>query len=102
MNLIQQEEKVTHDTTNSKYTQVLGDMQNKLKILTEEWNKKFQSDKNNYENIIYNLEEKFKNEIDNLNENHSKEIESLKNNISLLKQRDDLLNNFEKRKKRKT
>ena len=84
------------DTTNSKYTQVLGDMQNKLKILTEEWNKKFQSDKNNYENIIFNLEEKFKNEIDNLNENHNKEIESLKNNISLLKQRDDLLNNFEK------
>ena len=84
------------DTTNSKYTQVLGDMQNKLKILTEEWNKKFQSDKNNYENIIYNLEEKFKNEIDNLNENHSKEIENLKNNITLLKQRDELLNNFEK------
>ena len=84
------------DTTNSKYTQVLGDMQNKLKFLTEEWNKKFQSDKNNYENIIFNLEEKFKNEIDNLNENHSKEIENLKNNISLLKQRDDLLNNFEK------
>ena len=84
------------DTTNSKYTQVLGDMQNKLKILTEEWNKKFQTDKNNYENIIFNLEEKFKNEIENLNENHNKEIESLKNNISLLKQRDDLLNNFEK------
>ena len=85
-----------NDTTNSKYTQVLGDMQNKLKILTDEWNKKFQSDKNNYENIIFNLEEKFKNEIENLNENHNKEIESLKNNISLLKQRDDLLNNFEK------
>ena len=85
-----------NDTTSTKYSQVLGDMQNKLKILAEEWNKKFQIDKNNYENIIFNLEEKFKNEIDNINDNHNKEIEKLKNNINLLKQRDELLNNFEK------
>ena len=50
-----------NDTTTSKYNQVMIDMQNKLKILTDEWNKKFQTDKNNYENIIFNLEEKFKN-----------------------------------------
>ena len=85
-----------NDTTNSKYNKVLGDMQNKLKFLAEEWSKKLQTDKNNYESIIFNLEEKFKNEIDNINENHSKEIEKLKTNINLLKQRDELLNNFEK------
>ena len=60
-----------------KYNQMYNEMQNNMKMISSEWDKKLKKVQNNYESIITDIETKQKYDIDTMKTKY--EIESQKN-----------------------
>jgi hypothetical protein len=78
------------------FNSTINDMQDKVKLLSSEWEKKLKKEQNDYETVIIGLEEKNKNQLDLIYKEHQNEIELKNKEIEKLKGRDELLKNFEK------
>lgn len=78
------------------YSKAMLEMQDKVKMLSTEWDKKLKTERNDYENIITEIELKHKNQLDNIFQEHQIEIENKSNEILKLKESAELLKNFEK------
>ena len=91
------EPKVNKAKTNQKnFNEAMVEMQEKVKMLSTEWDKKLKTERGNYETIITELEAKHKTQLDNIFHEHQIEINNKNLEIEKYKQSADLLKNFEK------
>jgi chromosome segregation ATPase len=89
-------EKKNSLATKISYSKVISKMQEDMKLIKTEWEKKCKSEANDYERLISDLEAKHNIEINNLKQDFQFELENKNRELSKYKQSSDLLKNFEK------
>ena len=89
-------EKEKAKTNQKNFNEAMVEMQEKVKMLSTEWDKKLKTERGNYETIITELEAKHKTQLDNIFHEHQIEINNKNLEIEKYKQSADLLKNFEK------
>jgi chromosome segregation ATPase len=92
---IKSEKKNSLDTKIS-YSRVISKMQEDMKLIKTEWEKKCKDEASDYDRIISDLETKHGIEINNLKHDFQIELESKNREVAKYKQSADLLKNFEK------
>jgi predicted nucleic acid-binding Zn-ribbon protein len=95
------EEEIKNEKTNSmnmkiNYSKLYTDMQNDMKIIKNEWEKKLKEEQIQFEKILSELDNKHTMEINNLKHDHQIDSENKNRELMKLKQNSDLLKNFEK------
>lgn len=95
------EEEIKTEKTNSmnmkiNYSKLYTDMQNDMKIIKNEWEKKLKEEQIQFEKILSELDNKHTMEINNLKHDHQIDSENKNRELAKLKQNSDLLKNFEK------
>jgi chromosome segregation ATPase len=92
---LKNDRKISMDTKIS-YSKIYSKMQDDMKFIKAEWEKKCKDDASDFERVITELEAKHSVEVENLKHDFQVELENKNREVNRHKQNSDLLKNFEK------